>query len=129
MTGSKLKYFDYIASLAEFQEAYPDLIDGTMMDYTSNGLGEALNNNASAADHHPVYDALLEPESAAVFLLNLLDNPNKVKLTLLPQEGNGMVGLDITFLEDGGTVRIGMLQPYGSNGIWVPVNYRVDSAS
>lgn len=126
VTGSKLKYFDYIASGAEFQEAYPGLIDGTMMDYTSNGLGEALNDNASEPDHHPVYDALFEPESAAIFLLNLLDNPNKVKLTLLPQEGDGLVGLDITFLEDGATVRISMLQPYGENGIWVPVNYRVD---
>lgn len=125
VTGEELTCYDDISSRVEFGCAYPIFIDGTKMDYTKNGLGETLNENALLSSSM-VYRDLFSPKSAAVFLLNLSKDPEKVSLSLHEPEREGLVGLTVTFLEDQGTITFSMLQPYGENGIWVPVNYRVD---
>ena len=124
VTGEELAYYDSISTGAEYEEAYP-YISGTMMDYTANGLGETLNENALLSSSM-AYRALFEPESAAAFLLNLSDDPSKVQFTLHEPEGDNLIGLDITFLEDRKTFTISMARPFGSSGIWVPIDYRVD---
>lgn len=128
VTGDEVVSYHNISSGAEYAAAYPGGIDGTMMDYTWNGLGEALNDNAVA--DNDVYKALLSPESAAVYLLNLSPDPEDVSISVHDDsEGSGMVGLDILFLQDQYNVTISMIQPYGMNGIWVPVDYRIDVVS
>ncbi len=128
ITGEELVSFDDISSGEEFYDAYQYGIDGTMIDYTANGLGEVLNDNAARGDHD-VYQALFSPESAAVFLLNLSDDPDAVKITRQGAAWNNLVRLDITFTKDQSTETVSMLRPYGKNGIWVPVDYRVDVLS
>ena len=127
VTRDELYCYDDISTAKEFREAYiyQGSLDGTRMDYTKNGLGEQLNENALLASSM-VYRDLFEPESAAIFLLNLSNDPEEVRYTLHEPEGDGLVGLDIHFLEDEETYTISMLQPYGENGIWVPVDYRID---
>lgn len=125
VTGEELACYDDISSWVDFGCAYPLFIDGTMMDYTQNGLGETLNENALLSSSM-AYRELFSPESAAAFLLNLSKDPEKVSLSLHEPEREGLVGLTVTFLEDQGTFTFSMLQPYGENGIWVPVDYRVD---
>lgn len=127
VTRDELYCYDDISTAKEFREAYiyQGSLDGTRMDYTKNGLGEQLNENALLSSSM-AYRDLFEPESAAIFLLNLSNDPEKVRYTLHEQEGDGLVGLDIHFLEDEETYTISMLQPYGENGIWVPVDYRID---
>lgn len=127
VTRDELYCYDDISTAKEFREAYTyqGSIDGTRMDYTKNGMGEILNENALLSSSM-TYRDLFEPESAAIFLLNLSNDPEKVRYTLHEPEGDGLVGLDIHFLEDEETFTISMLQPYGENGIWVPVDYRTD---
>lgn len=117
--------YDYISTGEEFGEAYHGYLDGTMMDYTGNGLGETLNENALLSSTM-AYRDLFEPERAAAFLLNISEDPSDIRYTLHEPERDGLIGLDITFLKDQSTYTISMLQPYGENGIWVPVDYRVD---
>lgn len=121
----ELHCYDDISTAKEFREAYGGSLDGTGMDYTKNGMGEALNESALLSSS-TAYRKLFEPESAAAFLLNLSDDPEKVRYTLHEPEGEELVGLDITFPEDGETFSISMFQPYGEYGIWVPVDKRID---
>ena len=125
ITDEELTLYDYISTGEEFEEAYHGYLDGTMMDYTRNGLGENLNENALLSSSM-AYRDLFEPESAAAFLLNLSKDPEDIRYTLHEPEGDGLIGLDITFLRDQTTHTISMLKPYGENGIWVPVDYRID---
>ncbi len=129
VTGDELTYYDNISSGTEYAEAYQGRIGSTMIDYTWNGLGEALNDNA-ASFNNDVYKALLSPESAAVSLLNLSTDPKDVSISIYDGgEETGMVGLEILFLQDQYTVMISMIQPYGMYGIWVPADYRIDVES
>lgn len=125
ITDEELTLYDDISTGEEFEEAYRGYLDGTMMDYTRNGLGENLNENALLSSNM-AYRDLFEPESAAAFLLNLSDDPEDIRYTLHAPEGDRLIGLDITFLRDQTTFTISMLKPYGENGIWVPVDYRID---
>lgn len=117
-----LTFYEYICTGEEYENAYPDGITGTRMDYLTNGLGESLNENAKSLGG-AAYEKLFVPETAAVYLLNLLDNQNKVTLTAGEPEENGSVPVTIEFLEDGSSVMISMLQPYGEDGIWIPQTY------
>jgi len=126
ITEAETDSYDDISTGAEFEEAYHGHLDGTMMDYTANGLGENLNNNALLSGSM-AYRDLFEPESAAAFLLNLSDDPADVRFTLHEPEGSGLIGLDIAFLRDRKTYTVSMFRPYGENGIWVPVDYRVNA--
>lgn len=129
VTEEELVYYDDISSGAEYAEAYPGGIGATMIDYTWNGLGEALNDHAASSGNDK-YQALLSPESAAVSLLNLSTDPKDVSISVYDgSEESGMVGLDILFLRDQYQVTVSMVQPYGGNGIWVPADYTVDVIS
>lgn len=123
VTAETLSFHDSISSGAEFKEAYPLLFDGSIMDYTQNGLGESLQENASLSSSN-MYRPLFSPESAAVCLLNL--SPEDVKITRTGEESPGMVGLNLTFLSDDVTAAISMVRPYGESGIWVPADYKID---
>lgn len=122
ITGEQLTFYDHISSGAEFLEAYGGQIDGTMIDYTQNDLGKTLNNNALLSSSN-LYQPLFTPESAAVSLLNLSTDSEKVQISRYDQDSSS---LNILFLEDQTTITIRMIQPYGENGIWVPANDRVD---
>ncbi len=122
VTGEKLTCYDEISSGAEFSEAYGGIISDTMMDYTKNQLGEELNEHALSSESG-AYEALFSPEGAAVSLLNLSD---KVRIERNGEESGGMVGLTVTFPQDGAAEKIAMIRPFGVGGIWVPADYRVD---
>lgn len=115
----KLIWLDAISSGVEYMEAYLEGITGSRMDYQTNGAGAGLNDNAKANPGLAGYSELFEPETAARYLLNLLDNPNKVLLTAEAAGADGSVRVEIQFLEDGGSVWVTMQQPYGEDGIWL----------
>lgn len=114
-----LAFLDAISSGSEYMQAYPDGIIGGRMDHRINGVGESLNDNAKANPNTTGYAELFTPERAARYLLNLLDNPNKVVLTAGTPNEDGSVTVEILFLEDGKTVWANMWQPYGEDGIWL----------
>ena len=118
-----LEILDSIHSAEQFFTAYPNgVIDGTRMDYyRGNGAGEALNQNALLSDNARI---LFEPDTAAVFLLNIQDDPSVVKTDVTDQNGETIV--TFTFLEDGSTASVKMIQPLGEYDIWVP---QTDTAS
>lgn len=110
-----LEILDSIHTAKQFFTAYPNgEIDGTRMDYFhGNKAGEALNANASLYE-----DSLCQPDTAALILLNIQDDPSKVKTNVVEQNGETMV--TFTFLEDDSTASVKMVQPEGKDGIWVP---------
>ncbi len=122
ITSEELQFMDSIQTAGEFWQAYPDGITGTMMDYLSfNGAGVALNEHAVSSGDDGWYRKLLEPDSAAVALLNISDDQNKVGVRVENTDSDGDIRTVIfDFYEDGSTVSVQMLQPYGSDGIWVP---------
>ncbi len=111
----------------EFYEAYPDgVIDGTMMDYYAyNQAGEVLNDNSKNPDMaQSAYGGLDTPDMAAVKLLNLLQNENKVaaEVEYLNEEQTQAV-VTFTFLENASTAKVRMIKPYGEDSIWLPQTY------
>ena len=99
------------------------------MDYGSNGTGEDLNARALLSSSMQFRD-LFRPESAAVALLNLSDDPSKVQIERVYEE-SGSVNLYIRFPEEAIelTMPVTMVQPYGPEGIWIPKDYTVDVVS
>lgn len=152
--SEELIFYDNIASMRDFSEAYDiyaDLsgykmvVDGSRMDYGSNGAGEALERAAmlsSSTEYRPLFE---DPQQAAIMLLNLSADEDLVEIKVLESHehgaasrlgqdsvsgdgtaGDGVVDLSITFpREDGLPVRLSMVQ-YGNGGIWIPVDYRPD---
>lgn len=112
---TQLEFFDSIHTAKQFFAAYPDgEINGTRMDYYhGNDTGKALNANAKLYGN-----TLFSPDTAAVFLLNIQDDPSAVKTDVSQQ--NGETAVTFTFLTDGSTAIIQMIQPFGKEGIWVP---------
>lgn len=137
VTGENLRLLDIITTSEEYFLAYPDgKISGTMMDYTFNGLGEALNQNAQNSRDNAFYSRLFDPEGAACYLLNIAglsygvntDESEWVE-TSSEQLSEGMFRVEITFLEDNSTAEVTMVQPWGSDGIWIPQTYGTVNAS
>lgn len=123
ITSENLYMMDAICVAEEFYSAYPGGdIDNTPMDYyRGNGAGEALNNNAKNNRDSKWYAKLFSPDTAAVYLLNILDNENKVETEVYySQVESGVAVVAFNFLEDGSSASVMMLQPYGKEGIWVP---------
>ncbi len=122
ITSEMLDTMDYICIAEEFQQAYPGGITGTMMDYASfNGAGEALNNNAKANKTFKSYAELFEPDTAAINLLNILKNANKVGVRVTKSDTDtDTCTVTLEFYEDGSFADVQMIQPYGSDGIWIP---------
>ncbi len=123
--SSGIRFDDYIASGMEFSAAYPEGIEGTMMDYQKNGLGEALNDNAirNRNDSQSVYEELFSPDRAARFLLNLSEDAEKVILQSGEKEEDGSCPVTVYFEEDGVSVTMRMVQPWGAEGIWIPQDW------
>lgn len=116
-----------ISSADEFYRAYPDgEITGTMMDYQRNGLGEYLNNRALKGTNDEIYSRLLDAQQAALDLLNISYMQNgewqdiSEKVTTSVEDTGDTMTVQITFLRDGSTVEVSMIQPYGEDGIWIP---------
>lgn len=119
--GEELQYLDQISTAAEYFQAYPDgIISRTRMDYTSNGLGEALNNNAMQNPESELYSRIFDPEEAARSLLNLSDDV-EIRRTGMITGAPARTTLQIVF-SDQGSVSIRMEQPWGETGIWVPAS-------
>lgn len=126
VTSENLKYYDNICTKEEFYEAYPGgIISGTQMDYLDgNGAGGALNDNAKENRHMSgnIYH-LSEPDMAALNLLNLLHNENKVKTSVEytnADKTEAIVTFRFMLSQGDNTVRVRMIKPYGDDGIWVP---------
>ncbi|TCL57509.1 beta-lactamase regulating signal transducer with metallopeptidase domain [Kineothrix alysoides] len=115
----ELLYLDHIHTAKEFTLANPEGVITRMMDYQYNGAGEVLNQNALSSEM-PAYTELFEPDRAAIRLLNLLDDPDKVKVTADTNAENTVSQVVIYFKEDGTNVEITMIKPFGKDGIWVP---------
>lgn len=114
---------EYICVLEEFEKAYPDgQISDTPMDYLKNGMGEALNSNALLSST-TIYLPLFKPDTAAVYLLNLLQNEGKVAVEARIDEKEKKAKVTVEFMEDGKEAAVLMIQPYGENGIWIPQTY------
>lgn len=122
--SENLHFMDSICTEKDFRQAYRDGITGTMMDYYSfNGAGEALNDNAKANKASKPYADLFEPDSAAIYLLNILKNDNKVGTHVSKSDTDtDTCTVTLEFYEDGSTVNVQMIRPYGSDGIWLPCN-------
>ena len=127
VTREELTWLDDISSIEEYGEAYGRFgIDGTAMDYETNGLGEALNSQALLSSS-AAYQDLFQPESAARRLLNLSEDSSQITLQRLFEEP-GSINFNIGFPqeEENLPMPITMYQPYGEDGIWIPKNRRVD---
>lgn len=116
-----------ISSAEEFYRAYPDgEITGTMMDYQANGLGQFLNDHALEGSNDKIYSRLLDVRQAALDLLNISYMKNgewqdiSDKVEVISGESGDKTIVRITFLQDGSTVEVSMIQPYGEDGIWIP---------
>lgn len=116
-----IRRLDYIVSGTEFDEAYPQ-INGTPMDYTVNGMYDALVMN-SLLSSSMLYQNLKDPVLAAKYLLNLLDNENKVQVEALQDGSKEGINIKITFIEDGAERFVKMIQPDSEDGIWIPQDY------
>lgn len=121
VTAEELTYGDHIVTMEEFETVYPDgKIAGTPMDYTQNGLGQALNQNALLSSSM-AYTDLFSPDTAAVYLLNLLKNENKVETAQgYINEGTWEAAVEINFVESNRKIIVKMVQPFGTDGIWIP---------
>lgn len=122
MDAAKLEVLDSICTAEEFYRAYPEgIIDNTPVDYTANGAGEALNQNAVNQRKDGYVSPLFEPETAAGALLNLLTDENKVQITAQREAGRAQVV--IYFPEDDSRVSVTMVQPYGEDGVWMATTF------
>lgn len=116
-----LQYLDSISAAAEYFQAYPDgIISGTRMDYASNGLGEALNNNAVQNPDSEIYSGLFDPAQAAVTLLNLSEDVEVQAQGLVMVSGDTARTSVRLLFSDGGSAEIRMIRPWGTEGIWIP---------
>ena len=127
VTSQQIQFLEGICVAEEFYNAYPDgVIDGTMMDYYAyNQAGEALNDNSKNPNMvSGAYAGLDEPDTAAIRLLNILKNENKVntEVVYLNKEKTEAV-VTFTFLENASTAKVRMIKPYGADSIWLPQTY------
>lgn len=122
VVSENLHIFDRIDNAGDFYLAYPEgKITETMMDYASNGLGEALNKNALETPDIWDYQVLFEPQQAAAYLLNLSTDAESVSYSLEDSAGSTTVQIEFLnneVIED--VVEVTMWQPYGTDGIWIP---------
>lgn len=120
--GSSMEgVYDYISDGSSFTAAYGAGINGTPIDYLTNGAGEALNENAlQNREFYQDYQDLFAPETAARTLLNLSSEEKDVTVTAGSRQDDGSVEVTVAFLADGGSAAVKMVQPYGEEGIWIP---------
>ena len=115
-------FLDYIVSGTEFDEAYPQ-INGTPIDYTVNGMYDALVMN-SLLSSSMLYQNLKDPVLAAKYLLNLLDNENQSTSGGITGRLERRYQYEKSLLSR--TAQSGlskMIQPDSEDGIWIPQDY------
>lgn len=118
---SSMYYLDGISDSESFETAYGGGISGTPMDYLTNGAGEALHGNALQNRQDGwYYPELFAPQTAARILLNLAEDEEKVAVSAGDIQADGSVEVSITFQEEGKKAAVKMIQPYGTDGIWIP---------
>lgn len=91
------------------------------LDYTQNGLGEYLNRNAKD-NTGTNYKKLFDPVTAVRYLLNLSEDEAKVTLLLAESPGYDQYVL-INFSDVDYDISVGVVQPWGKDGIYVPVRF------
>lgn len=112
---------DICGTSEKFFKAYPEgKINDTPMDYLKNGAGEILNSHAKENENSEYYSMLFAPDTAAVYLLNLSEDRNKVEVTIDTGSENNKVQVVFRFMDDGSTATVTMIRPYGEDGIWIP---------
>ncbi len=119
VTNEEILFLDNISLVRDFSLAYPDGVISNGVDYQANGFGESLNQHALSSESE-IYTDLFEPDRAAVILLNLLPDTNKVKVTAATNEANSVSQVVIFFEDSSVGVEITMIKPFGENGIWIP---------
>ena len=125
VTGERLKVYDAIASGQEFDDAYPEGISGTAMDYLTNNMKDMMETLSGHVAGGSGKDPLQDPLQAARQLLNLSEDDSEVQLAV--KDGtdteNGednAVSVKITFPQDGAVRQVKMVRPWDENGIWIP---------
>ncbi len=112
-----LDYHEQIVSAEEYDAVYPTL-NGSLMDYTVNGLGDALVNSAQQEE-------LSDPVQAAGILLNLSEDPNEVSISMLQDDSSVGIPVSITFVKEQEERKVLMVKL--NDTIWVPQEYETDT--
>lgn len=119
---NSIVFLNDLSDSDSFYMAYRTGIDGTPMDYLTNGAGEDLNNNALQDTEGRYYQKLFAPETAVRMLLNLSEDEEKVIVMAGDIQQDGSVPVSIDFTSQQARVEVKMIQPYGADGIWIPQN-------
>ncbi len=127
ITSEEFKEMTDIENYDDFMDAYYSGINIDEMDYSKNGLGEDLNQNAKE-DTKGLYAKLFDPVSSARYLLNLSEDESKVVVSAGEDTEDGTL-VSISFIDDNIAVNMLMIQPWGSDGIYVPVQCDSDESA
>ena len=117
VSGETLEYHEQIASAEEYDAVYPTL-NGSLMDYTVNGLGDALANSARQEE-------LSDPVQAARILLNLSEDLNEVSISMLQDDSSVGIPVSITFVKEQEERKVRMVKL--NDTVWVPQEYETDT--
>lgn len=121
VSQNSMVYMDNLSDSGSFRKAYGSGINGTPIDYLTNGAGEALNENAlQNRNDGGYYQSLFTPQTAARTLLNISEDEAKVSVRAGDVERDGSVTVFIDFPQEAVSVEVKMIQPYGEEGIWIP---------
>ncbi len=116
-----IRYLSNLSEIDSYGRAYGAGINGTPVDYLTNGAGEVLNENARRnKDAGRYYQELFTPQTAARNLLNISEEEEKVAVHETGTRAGGSVTVSIDFLDTRTSVEVRMIQPYGTDGIWIP---------
>ena len=118
--SEEMNFCENIESVKDFNKAYyehPE--DFNAVNYTKNGLGEILNGIAKQ-DTNGYYSKLFDPCASARYLLNLSEDETKVKVEIQEENEQGVV-INLLFPDGAFYESYVMVQPWGSDGIYVPV--------
>ena len=116
-----IRYLSNLSEIDSYGRAYGAGINGTPVDYLTNGAGEVLNENARRnKDAGRYYQELFTPQTAARDLLNISEEEEKVAVRETGTRADGSVTVSIDFLDTRTSVEVRMIQPYGTDGIWIP---------
>lgn len=111
ITDEKTEFMDNISSGSEFMKAYPGGIKDTPMDYTQNDTGKYINDAVLRGDYFTDYN-LFDIEEAMLYFLNI----DKASAEI--QQNAPYV--TVNFKNDNISVKIRMIRPFGTEGIWLP---------
>lgn len=108
-----LDYHEQIASAEEYDAVYL-VLNGLPIDYTVNGLGDALASSNQKEE-------LSDPVQAARILLNLSEDPDEVSISMLQDSSSVGIPVSITFVKEQEERKVLMIKL--NDSIWVPQEY------